>query len=154
MNGNSNSKMKLVGSTRARSIDFSDLVHQIPKAHETKQMKTTNESPPELEDGEEGYFGDKLDVTLGRNRSVSSTTSHRLSFQGTVALQNAMRKAFSMRRSSSVSERYGRIYDQCDERLLLPFGDEGDGEDEKRRKKKQKRRSGRILKACKRIFGL
>ena len=87
--------------------------------------------------------------------------------------------AFSMRRSSSVSERYCRIHDRSATAFLQSppnncYGDDEDEEEEEAmdggggtmqgtfmdknnmmiKKKKKKLKNGKIFKACKRLFGL
>ncbi|EXB30760.1 hypothetical protein L484_001375 [Morus notabilis] len=81
-------------------------------------------------------------AVLGRNSSVSNSMS-------------AVKRVLSMRRSSSVSERYCRIHDQS-VTLASPIDDEDDEleEDKTRSGKKKKHGGGKILKACKRLFGL
>ncbi|KAA3482163.1 hypothetical protein EPI10_004429 [Gossypium australe] len=87
-------------------------------------------------------FGPKL----RRNNSVSSAYA--------LQLQVAVKRAFSMRRSSSVSERYCRIYDQCMS-LGSPFVDEEwDVNGTRRSDKKKKNIKGKILKVWKKLFRL
>ncbi|KAF7842792.1 hypothetical protein G2W53_005090 [Senna tora] len=64
-----------------------------------------------------------------------------------------MKRAFSMRRSSSVSERYCRIHDQY-MALGEGFGGEIGGGGGGRRSAKKKEKGSKILRACKRLFGL
>ncbi|KAF2320083.1 hypothetical protein GH714_023134 [Hevea brasiliensis] len=78
---------------------------------------------------------------LKRNSSVSSAS----------ALHSAVKNAFSMRRSSSVSERYCRIHDQS-LALPSPTNDEDDGSPTRSVKRKNSR--GRIIRACKKLIGL
>ncbi|KAI3525635.1 hypothetical protein L1887_04571 [Cichorium endivia] len=118
---------------------------------------------------EDGNFPTKM---LTRNRSVASGAGNTTNTNGTTtpssrfkiekqnstgrALQTAVIRALSIRRSSSVSERYSRIHD----RYTDPLDDIDHIEQEQEEedihigisKKKKSRRS--ILKACKRIFGL
>lgn len=175
------SKIKLINNTtKSRSIDFSDL-QSFPlditkpikpqdinfKTQEPKQQTNPlklNGSPPNLEENEEQVnthehksFGA---VKLIRNRSVSAAK------QSNIALQTAVQRVFSMRRSSSVSERYCRIHDQCVTISSPSNDDEGEGEEEEidhnntmqtrsvKKKKKKGYTSGRILKACKRLLGI
>ncbi|CAN7014306.1 unnamed protein product [Brassica rapa subsp. trilocularis] len=58
---------------------------------------------------------------LSRNRSVAASGQ---------VLRSPMKTAMSMRRSSSVSERYCRIYDQSSATFPLPFNEEDEDEDE------------------------
>lgn len=66
------------------------------------------------------------------------------------ALQTAVKRVVSIRRSSSVSETYCRIHDQC--LNVSDFDDGVEEQDQDLQMKKMKKRSG-ILKACKRVFG-
>ncbi|XVE94199.1 hypothetical protein REPUB_Repub01dG0261200 [Reevesia pubescens] len=171
MNGYSSySKIEVVGNEKenSRSIDSSssDLM-SLPETSKTTSNPTTpnpieknpeiikNSNPNSTQDssddiqegnnnnGETMMFGPKL----GRNSSVSSA----------YALQAAVTRAFSMRRSSSVSERYCRIHDQS-VTLASSFDDDDDEElDTTRRsmkKKKKKNSRSKILKAWKKLFGL
>ncbi|ESQ54903.1 hypothetical protein EUTSA_v10027403mg [Eutrema salsugineum] len=85
---------------------------------------------------------------LSRNRSVSASGQ-------AVPSKTAM----SMRRSSSVSERYCRIYDQSSATWPLPFHEEDEDEEDDKEKVQKKKKSNNIkkkafLKACKRFFGI
>ncbi|XP_010448583.1 PREDICTED: uncharacterized protein LOC104731028 [Camelina sativa] len=87
---------------------------------------------------------------LSRNRSVSASGQ---------AVPSPMK--MSMRRSSSVSERYCRIYDQSSATTWpLPFHEEDEDEDDDKEKavhKKKKSSSIKkkaFVKACKRFFGI
>ncbi|CAK9165402.1 unnamed protein product [Ilex paraguariensis] len=166
-------KIKLVKNTKSRSIDISDFstFPQTPKftentspnhtskIHETKQIKTTNTHISPSNVVEEHGNGERFGMKLSRNSSVSSTSSHIFRFdkQNTTPLQSAVKKAFSMRRSSSVSEGYCRIHNQF-VTLASPTDDDFEGMDSKNamqtRSVKKMHRSGRILKACKSFFGL
>lgn len=76
-----------------------------------------------------------------------------LKLKGNVSISNSFQlcsRAFSLRRSSSVSERYCRIHDQY-ALLSSPLDDDLESV---RNTKKNKNSSAKILKACKRIFGL
>ncbi|KAK4605341.1 hypothetical protein RGQ29_013420 [Quercus rubra] len=118
------------------------------KATNTKYTKTTQESLQDEEYGNGGSFG----MVLKKSLSVSSTTA---------GFQSAVKRAFSMTRSSSVSERYGRIHDQS-VALVSPIDDYEYDDDEEvgdnskgtRRSGKKKYKGGKILKVCKRLFGL
>ncbi|CAN8230719.1 unnamed protein product [Cochlearia groenlandica] len=86
---------------------------------------------------------------LSRNRSVSASSQ---------AVPSATK--MSMRRSSSVSERYCRIYDQSSATWPLPFHEENEEDDDGNKDKVQsKKKSNNIkrktfVKACKRFFGI
>ncbi|KAI9107268.1 hypothetical protein K1719_021656 [Acacia pycnantha] len=131
---------------------------QIEKEKAQKASPERAEAEEEDEDGEavgEHQDGEKFGVVLGRSASVSSSSAA-TGFQGT------MKKAFSMRRSSSVSERYCRIHDQY-VALAPPIGEDGEGESNgggrrsvmrwKKKKKQSGGGGGKILRACKRLLG-
>lgn len=149
-------KINSSGNThKLRSKDFPDLFSSIPET--IKTTRTTKEegdeideekvkkSTPKKEDDDVEAVGKVFGVVLGRSASVSSSSSSSsgLGFQGT------MKRALSMRRSSSVSERYCRIHDQY--MALAPsIGEEVDEEMKVNKKKKKK---SKILRACKRLLG-
>lgn len=152
------------------------------RTQETQQIKssnTHNDSPSDVEEEDGQHDGNNTNGTvskfgvpkLTRNGSVSSTTctaskrfklgkqqssSPRTRTKETV--QSVVKRAFSMRRSSSVSERYCRIHDQY-VTLSSPFNDDGDDDMENdtmqttRSLDKKKKKKG-LLKTCKRFFGL
>ncbi|KAJ4717480.1 Phospho-N-acetylmuramoyl-pentapeptide-transferase [Melia azedarach] len=195
---NGYSKMKIIGNTKSRSMDFpSDLLSssslsfsetpdsklEIPRTNKQQQQIKNNpvnssrrktqdsfsflEQDEEEEDYHQEYnsnsnrnssnnIGEKCGghVKLSRNSSVSASASASAS-----ALHSAVKRAFSMRRSSSVSERYCRIHDQS-VTLASPIDDEEDYAVEMGRTRSmkilKKKNNGRnkILKVCKKIFGL
>ncbi|GKV32137.1 hypothetical protein SLEP1_g40765 [Rubroshorea leprosula] len=112
-----------------------------PQHHPTK---TAGQHDPLPEQEGNTTSGPKLK----RNSSVSSA----------YALQATVKRAFSMRRSSSVSERYRRIHDQSMIWETATF----DGEEEadntvgtaRSAEKRKKHNRGKILKAWKKLFGL
>ena len=110
---------------------------EFPKLYSTppESPKAGNE---EDEDGE--IFG----VILSRSRSVSfaSTIALRAEKQNS-ALEKAVKRAFSMRRSSSVSRGYYKIFNHCD-----PVADNEMHVARKSRKKRSK-----IFEACRRLIG-
>lgn len=101
-------------------------------------------------------------VALRRNCSASITSSTSSGFQ------SAVKRALSMRRSSSVSESYSRTHHQyCVTSLASPPVPIDDDEEEEcgignistttsviAKKKKIRGGGGNIFKACKRLFGL
>ncbi|XP_061376025.1 uncharacterized protein LOC133318091 [Gastrolobium bilobum] len=155
---NGYSKISTGTAHKSRSIDFSDFFsfpqtpkpsmakHGEPDDNKVKKIKTQNSSP-EADEREEGGGGGNNGemrfgmMMMGRSGSVSAASG----FQAT------MKRAFSMRRSSSVSERYCRIHDQY-MAIASPIGEETDGE--RIRSVKKKQRGGKILKACKRLLRL
>ncbi|XP_013597378.1 uncharacterized protein LOC106348935 [Brassica napus] len=84
---------------------------------------------------------------LSRNRSVAASGQ---------VLRSPMKTAMSMRRSSSVSERYCRIYDQSSVTFPLPFNEEDEENDKEgiHKKKSNKIKKKALVKACKRFFGI
>ncbi|CAK8530133.1 unnamed protein product [Lathyrus sativus] len=120
---------------KSRSVDFSDIFSfsQTPKPI----GNSTATVVPSVNEGE------KFGVILGRSCSVSSSSSSASGFQAT------LKRAFSGRRCSSVSERYCRIHDQN----MVIASDEFIKEDAHDLPNKKKQRGGKILKVCKRLFG-
>ncbi|CAN6879567.1 unnamed protein product [Brassica oleracea] len=84
---------------------------------------------------------------LSRNRSVAASGQ---------VLRSPIKTAMSMRRSSSVSERYCRIYDQSSVTFPLPFNEEDEENDKEGiyKKKSNKIKKKALVKACKRFFGI
>lgn len=167
-------KIKIIGSAISRSMDLSDpLTSPKPnntdietKPHETshhsfknpknyttrtKTTTTTRNLQDSLawlqaEDAEENNGEMFSSCKLKRNSSVSSAYT----------LPSAVKKAFSFKRSSSVSERYCRIHDQSSA-LASPTRDEEDDgsmETAARSVKIKKNSRRRILRACKKLIGL
>lgn len=164
------SKIKLVNSsTKSRSIDFSDLQSfppetnnpiqpkainfktQEPKSQINTNLKNDEESDEKNKITNEGRFGM---VKLSRNRSVSVSDSLSDRFKIKKQSTNAVKRAFSMRRSSSVSEKYCRIYDQSASVISPLHYDDDDDIQPTSVKNKTKYSSSRILKACKRLLGI
>lgn len=131
------------------------------------QQKKNQENHDEKEN-EETMKGDNNNddvpsgVKLNRACSVSSAVSasrFRLERLGsksatTTSSFESVKRAFSLRRSSSVSEKYCRIHNQgftISSPILNDFSEAHEGMENN---KKKKNRSGRILKACKRLFGI
>ncbi|XP_041016314.1 uncharacterized protein LOC121258853 [Juglans microcarpa x Juglans regia] len=130
--------------------------NQISKDSNSKNMTANNQkclSDHEQVDQDEAgnYKLERFGAVLSRNCSVSSNSG----------FQSAVKRALSMRRSSStVSERYCRIHDQS-MTLASPTTDhDGDNTARASRRRrssmdpKKHRPGGKILKACKRLFGL
>ncbi|KAM7250163.1 hypothetical protein ACFE04_022046 [Oxalis oulophora] len=81
-------------------------------------------------------------AVLRRNGSVSSSAT---------VMQSAVKRAFSLRRSSSVLERYSRIHDQS----VTILRDDDDVDHTRSGDDKQKKKKGfGIFKVCRKIFGL
>lgn len=170
MNGHY-SKMRATGSSthESRSMDFSDMLHFSSQKENPGKEHSAGESRESLKNaglsdgghcdssfGQEKREpgGESFRMVLGRSCSVASKRfSVSLETQSIGAQCSAMRRAFSMRRSSSVSERYCRIYDQSV--TQMDHEEEDDGQDMMRStKKKNKNMRRNIFKACKRLFGL
>ncbi|KAL4588447.1 hypothetical protein LXL04_001337 [Taraxacum kok-saghyz] len=186
MNGYSKIKL-MNSSSKSRSMDFSDQSILTPRTHKpisiNKSTITTTHQQPNNPDhnhdddddynlysgDDDGNFPMKM---LSRNRSVASggTTNNtngtttpssrfKIEKQNSTgrALQTAVVRALSIRRSSSVSERYSRIHDQYANPLdgVDHFEAQGqDGDDIHMGISKKKKNRGSILKVCKRIFRL
>ncbi|URD78845.1 hypothetical protein MUK42_02017 [Musa troglodytarum] len=86
-------------------------------------------------------------VALSRTRS---SASHRLraNDSSSAAPRAAMRRTFSMRKSSSVRERYWRIHDTADE----DGGDKDFNEEQQQQKCSKKEKKGKFLRAWKKLF--
>ncbi|XP_027339281.1 uncharacterized protein LOC113853039 [Abrus precatorius] len=146
---NGYSKISSGTTHKSRSMDFSDSVSfpQTPKASRNTAPSTAKPEEPNEQvkkserELEEGGNGERFGVILGRSGSVSSASG----FQAT------MKRAFSMRRSSSVSERYCRIHDQY---MAIEDHEMDADVTRARRSMKKKQKGGKILKACKRFLGL
>ncbi|CAI9765302.1 unnamed protein product [Fraxinus pennsylvanica] len=139
----------------SNTIDSSSLLSSPQEIHKPNLNTSPNHS---LESGIKTHdFSSDLEdenairkkfgaLKLNRNGSISS-------FQlgsKTESLQSAVKRAFSLRRSSSISERYCRIHDQY-VALASPLDDDLESVSNS---KKKKNSGGKILKACKRFFGL
>ncbi|PON48763.1 hypothetical protein PanWU01x14_234660 [Parasponia andersonii] len=169
-------------SQKSRSVDFSDLALSFPQTPKTigkaainhvnqyypnQYLTSDNYNRDREEDEQEDAVQDQEkadrhvekveagEVVLRRNCSVSSAISYG-------SLQSAVKRVFSMRRSSSVSsERYCRIYDQTSVTLATSssspthdIAEETEAEAGSAKKKLIKGGSSKILKACKRFFRL
>eukprot|EP00268_Persea_americana_P027360 TRINITY_DN2675_c0_g2_i1.p1 TRINITY_DN2675_c0_g2~~TRINITY_DN2675_c0_g2_i1.p1 ORF type:complete len:164 (-),score=46.78 TRINITY_DN2675_c0_g2_i1:360-851(-) len=148
-----------IKSSKSRSIDFSDLSFSPPPSlpepkqnpnpnpiskAQLPQYSKTHESLPDQE--QEDEVGEVFGVILSRNCSVSSSSSQRFKVEDPGNLQSAVKRAFSMRRSSSVSEGYCRIHDQSDP-SFPPL-------DDVKMQTRSRKKRGKIFKACKRLIGL
>ena len=156
---NGYSRITNTGLQKSRSSEFSGLVfipnHTAPKSQQpTPNSAMINCNTHDLhqsQDPEDGV-GEIFGVILGRRYSAASA-----SFRGPSGCERhseaavpaaaegcAVKRAFSMRRSSSVSDGYSRIHHQCG-------CDDGGGLGAQQRRSKKKK--GKILKACRRLFG-
>ncbi|OVA03758.1 hypothetical protein BVC80_8847g1 [Macleaya cordata] len=178
---NGYSKIRVVRTTKSRSIDFSDLISpsQNPKpltnpnpelsfkTHQTNNTKNRNRAldstSKQEEQEDEDVDGERFGVILSRNYSVSSFSTSKTQKLNNASsekshkkptLQCAVRRAFSMRKSSAVSEDYCRIPDQFD-----PISSPTEEDDEHHLNintgsKKKKNNRSKILKVCKGLLGL
>ncbi|KAB2046139.1 hypothetical protein E1A91_D01G217400v1 [Gossypium mustelinum] len=168
MNGHSYSKIKGtdVVDQSSRSMESSDLIVPFPQTSKStsnpipeESIKNSNPNTqcPSVQDGDDdddeaqGTNGEMPVPTLRRNSSVSAAYA--------LQLQAAVKRAFPMRRSSSVSESYCRIHDQYV--TLAPPLDDDDESDitgtrrsVRKKNNNYKNRRDKILKAWKKIFGL
>ncbi|ERN20041.1 hypothetical protein AMTR_s00071p00183900 [Amborella trichopoda] len=87
-------------------------------------------------------MGQQFAVILNRNLSVGAAEHGRLRRESSERKTSLVKRAFSMRRSSSVAEGYSRIHDQYDQELLNIHEAPG-----------LKKKRGKFLKVCKRLFG-
>jgi len=172
MNGYSKINNSSDSTHKPRSIDFSDffsfpqtrkklmirntspVIKRTEDPTQIKESKAQNSSTAqrkrEKEEGDEekDETGERFGVVLGRCASVSSASAS--SCSSSASGIQAMKRAFSLRRSSSVSEGYCRIHDQ----LMALASPVGDDETFGRRSVKKKQKGGKILRACKRLLGL
>lgn len=154
---NSYSKMKAFGTNKSRSVDFSELLPsfraQTPKPVAKAGVEEARPEDSSCSEKEKDDYsdGERFGVILGRSSSVS-TASDRFRFD---RQKNAgiVKRVFSMRRSSSVSERYCRIHDQS-VTLSSQVDDEEGSMEGMGSAKKKKNRGVNIFKACKRLLGL
>ncbi|KAF5202985.1 hypothetical protein FRX31_007430 [Thalictrum thalictroides] len=169
---NGYSKIRFVSTAKSKSVDFTDVFSppQTPKPitntdsspvsqtqtqtqQPTKESKNKGVHDPISRKENEDDVGKRFGVILSRNCSTSSTASQRFKTdKQNTSLESAVMRAFSMRRSTSVSEGYCRIYDQNDPTLCSPTDD--DAHLNMQRKSKKKRRGNKILRVCKSLFGM
>ncbi|KAL0890968.1 hypothetical protein Bca101_014951 [Brassica carinata] len=118
------------------------------------KMDSTDQHPDpvDLQTQKHDHEPAEMKPRLTRNRSVAASGQ---------VLRSPMKTAMSMtmRRSSSVSERYCRIYDQSSATFPLPFSEEDEDEDDDKERMHKKKKSNNIkkkafVKACKRFFGI
>ncbi|KAK9167747.1 hypothetical protein Scep_002938 [Stephania cephalantha] len=174
---NGYSKIRLVGGTnKSKSIDFSDL-YSPPKT--PKSVTPASKQAPTHDsrgahdlvsvEEESGVVGERF-VSSKRFTTIESNNNNNNiennnnnNKQRSVVIQSAVKRAFSMRRSCSVSEGYCRIYDQTvmtsptNDHDVVVDHDEGHDDDlmnmHARSDVKKTKRGRKILRACKRLFG-
>ncbi|ONK55564.1 uncharacterized protein A4U43_UnF1620 [Asparagus officinalis] len=98
--------------------------------------------PLEEEEEQQEKQGERFGVVLSRNCSSSSQRFKGSSNAST--LQGVARRAFSMRKSSSVGDGYWRIHDED--------GDHGHGEVIHEEEPIKIKKRGKLFRACKRLF--
>jgi hypothetical protein len=158
---NGYSKIGQVSISKSRSVDLSE--HHTPlqtpgltSNHSSERRATTeihdsmctanHDSLPVVpEMGQEEEVGEIFGVILSRSCSASSR-SLKIDKQNPAKLENAIKRAFSMSRSSSVSQGYCRIHHQSDF-----IADEGKATLPPARNTKKNR--GKIFNACRLLFG-
>nr|GMC98332.1 Flavin-dependent thymidylate synthase [Ipomoea batatas] len=173
----SNSKSKSKSRSLESSADpksFSNTTHhsQSPETQEFNEIKKENiisrdsDFDDHQEQQDDSKSGSGFGVKLTRSSSVASSGAPQQRFRLERAGSRRVKKAFSMRRSSSVSERYCRIHNQC-VTLSSPTYDDGDmdsnngdyaGETSPTSAEKisgtVKSTSEKLLRACKRFLRL
>lgn len=151
-----------VHEVQIKNIDLESISkNQHSKSHETHDENENENEDGIANDGKmKGNNTIPAGVKLSRACSVSAAATanrFRLERQGskrsTTTSFQSVKRVFSMRRSSSVSEKYCRIHDQGFT-ISSPVLDDVAEANEGMEIKKKKSGSGRILKACKRLFGI
>ncbi|OIT34048.1 hypothetical protein A4A49_16324 [Nicotiana attenuata] len=152
-----------VDEVQIKNIDLESISkNQHSKSHETHdENENENEDSIANDEKMKGNNSIPAGVKLSRAYSVSAAASanrFKLERQGsrrstTSTSFQSVKRVFSMRRSSSVSEKYCRIHDQGFT-ISSPVLDDVAEANEGMEIKKKKSGSGRILKACKRLFGI
>ncbi|KAJ4839450.1 hypothetical protein Tsubulata_017792 [Turnera subulata] len=156
------SKLRQVSILKSRAEDFSD--HYPPlqtskarPSHDCKSLESTETKVTKknvtheavqvgAQEEEVGQiFGEILSRSCSRSSACSAVGSR--SGKHSSGLEIAVKRAFSMRRSSSVSEGYCRIHDQSD-LPADPVGKASSAHATRTQKKK-----GKIMKACRLLFG-
>ncbi|CAI9786947.1 unnamed protein product [Fraxinus pennsylvanica] len=149
------SRIRQVSKTRSNSIDLSDISFpsHTPRSiakNTTKSMDIKQKSPqnnPRMPDSiaeheTEDDIGEIFGELLKRKCSVPS---HKDVTEKSY-IQTVVKRSFSLKKSSSVSEGYSRIHHQID--LTADHDDDEHLNSQARAKKKK----GKILQACRRLF--
>lgn len=153
---NGYSKIRQVSISKSRSVDLSeDQTPGLTSNHSSERRVTTeihesmctanHDSLPEKGQEEEEEVGEIFGVILSRSCSASSR-SLKIDKENPAKLESAIKRAFSMSRSSSVSQGYCRIHHQSDF-----IADEGKAALPPARNTKKNR--GKIFNACRLLFG-
>lgn len=146
-------------TSKSRSMDLSNLSFSPP--HQPQNGKTLDQLSLEEEEEEEG---ERFGVILSRNCSSSASQRFRENTtssnnnnnsignegikksNGSTKFEGIVRRAFSMRKSSSVGDGYWRIHDDVDVDGDVIQEEEEVGEEEKKKKR------GKFFRACKSLF--
>jgi hypothetical protein len=134
-------------NTRKPVMTISHDVVSFP--HHKQVYGDRGEEEEEEEDGAGEIFG----VILRRTCSVSNSSafSDVLWANEKQKKNSTVRRVLSMRKSSSpVSEGYCRIHHRCDP---LAKDDDDDDEAKSMQAERSKKKKGKLLKACRRLFG-
>ncbi|KAJ0977256.1 hypothetical protein J5N97_012730 [Dioscorea zingiberensis] len=133
---------KMSFTAKSRSMDFSELTQSSPPPpppppnkdqEEGQQVKMKNHEEENIING--GVLNeDKFGVVLRRNFSSSSSSSQR------IRAPDVLKRAFSMRRSSSVADGYWRIHDTGDQDVVQE--EEDDDEQQQQDMKRSSKRKG------------
>ncbi|KAJ6855462.1 hypothetical protein NC651_040200 [Populus alba x Populus x berolinensis] len=124
---NGYSKIRQVSISKSRSVDLSE--DQTPglTSKQSSERRVTTEIHDSMctanhdslpEKGEEEEVGEIFGVILSRSCSASSR-SLKIDKENPAKLESAIKRAFSMSRSSSVSQGYCRIHHQKARSLML-----------------------------------
>ncbi|KAJ0972850.1 hypothetical protein J5N97_020809 [Dioscorea zingiberensis] len=137
MSTNTNTNTNPPAFKPPKSMDFSELIHE-NNFNQLGHLKIMEE--------ENVVIGEQFGEMLRRNRSSASQRFKASEKSSSTSLHDMVRRAFSMRRPSSVAESYWRIHDTGDEAVVH-------GEDEEQQQQEgtrcSKRKGKKLFKACK-----
>ncbi|KAH7681452.1 hypothetical protein IHE45_05G059600 [Dioscorea alata] len=117
-----------------------------------------NKSKEEDQNSKMEMKDNKNEVVLRRNMSCSSSSSSSSSFQRIRRGPDVLKRAFSMRRSSSVADGYCRIHDTTeydeydDDDLQDDEHEQQQQQQQKDVKRSSKKKGTKFFKACKSLF--
>lgn len=160
MNGYSKIRQPF-SSNKSRSMDLSSDSDAFSFSHPNKTNNANNGNTQSQKSMEFDYSPDHAESGKGFSSSGGLRFSRQRSGRSerlSSTVENAVKKVVSMRRSSSVSERYCKMIYDVDDGLLV---DDDDGNVEiytttsaSTKKKLNKKGNGvGLFKACKRLFG-
>ncbi|KAJ8460927.1 hypothetical protein OPV22_033853 [Ensete ventricosum] len=139
--------------TKSSSMDFSDPTALCPPRKEGPeppeqrvQQKGADPKPHDHFSWQQQECGKRFGEILSRTCSSSSQRFRAEVIRGSssTTLQAGIRRAFSMRKSSSAREGYWRIHDTGDGDQLM---------EEQQQQTRRSKKKGKLLRACKRLFG-